>query len=421
LADKIGLTRASKQKYFYGYIIVIAGFAVWFFGFGANSFGIFFKPLVDEFGWSRADTALAFSLNMLISAAVTVGTGWLTDKIGPRLVVSILGPLLGVCFLIMPHITSLWQFYLNYALLGSFGSSVVIVPIMTTISRWFIKRRGLMLGLVQAGAIGGSLFAPLNAWLIITYGWRAAYTVLGIVVFSGMLISGLFLLRDPQKRGQLPDGALEGTAPVTPKSSTGFTLKQTLGTPQFWVIVFLFFSFGFCRDAFIVHTAPHVQDLGFSLTDAGNVMSCLIAFSIFGRIGMGYLSDVIGNKRALTISEVATTIALIIGFVAQDLVGLYIYAAVFGFGWGAQAVNRFSISAEAFGLVSIGLLVGILQAIESLAGALSTYLAGYTFDITGSYKMLFIAGIIVSIFSIIVAPLLRQIESRKRPGRTVST
>lgn len=417
MVHKIGSTKVSRQKFFYGYFIVIAGFAVWFFGFGANSFGVFFKPLVDEFGWSRADTALASSLSMVIAAAVTVGLGWLTDKIGPRLVVSIFGPLLGVCFLIMPHITSLWQFYLNYALLGSFGISVIIVPIMTTISRWFVKRRGLMIGLVQAGSIGGSLFAPLNAWLIINYGWRTAYSILGIVVFLAMLISGMFLLRDPSKRGQLPDGATEVVAPATQKPPvTGFTVKQAIGTSQFWVIAFLFFSFGFCRDAFLVHTAPHVQDLGFSLTDAGSVMSCLIAFSLFGRIGMGYLSDIIGNKRALTISEVTTTIALILGFFMQDLAGLYIYAAAFGFGWGAQAVNRFSISAEAFGLASAGLLIGILQAIESLAGAIGTYFAGYTFDVAGNYQLVFLVGIVVSLFSIIIAPMLRLIESKKRAG-----
>ena len=375
--------------------------------------------MVDDFGWSRADTALASSLNMLVSAIVTVGIGWLTDKIGPRLVVSIFGPFLGICFLIMAHITSLWQFYLNYSVVGAIGSSVLLIPIMATVSRWFTKKRGLMMGIVQSGQIGGSLFAPLNAWLIINYGWRAAYNVLGIIVFAGLLISGLFLLRDPADIGQLPDGGTEIKTSTTPKKNLrigGFSLRQAVGTSQFWVIAFLFFSFGFCRDAFLVHTPPHVQDLGFSLTDAGNIMSCLTAFSMIGRIGMGYLSDVIGNKRALMISEVTTTIALVIGLFSRDLWGLYIYAAAFGFGWGAQAVNRFSISAEAFGLASAGLLMGVLRAAESVAGAFGTYFAGYTFDVVGNYQPVFLVGIVISIFSLIIAPLLRRIESNKRMG-----
>jgi len=375
--------------------------------------------LVDDFGWSRADTALASSLNMLVSAIVTVGIGWLTDKIGPRLVVSIFGPFLGICFLIMAHITSLWQFYLNYSVVGAIGSSVLLIPIMATVSRWFTKKRGLMMGIAQSGQIGGSLFAPLNAWLIINYGWRTAYNVLGIIVFAGLLISGLFLLRDPSDIGQLPDGGTEIKTSTTPKKNLrigGFSLRQAVGTSQFWVIAFLFFSFGFCRDAFLVHTPPHVQDLGFSLTDAGNIMSCLTAFSMIGRIGMGYLSDVIGNKRALMISEVTTTIALVIGLFSRDLWGLYIYAAVFGFGWGAQAVNRFSISAEAFGLASAGLLMGVLRAAESVAGAFGTYFAGYTFDVVGNYQPVFLVGIVISIFSLIIAPLLRRIESNKRMG-----
>jgi MFS family permease len=419
LVEKTTSDKVTRQKFFYGYIIVIAGFAVWFFGFGANSFGVFFKPLVDEFGWSRADTSLASSLNMIVAAAVTIGTGWLTDRFGPRLVVSLLGPLIGVCFLIMPHITTLWQFYLNYSLLGSFGSAVLIVPLMITVSHWFIKRRGLMIGLVQAGSIGGSLFAPFNAWLIINYGWRTAYTVLGIIVFLGLLVSGLFLLRDPGDIGQWPDNSTQNSPSASRKPKvTGLSLMQAIRTSQYWVITLLFFSFGFCRDAFFVHTAPHVQDLGFSLTDAGNIMSCLIAFSLIGRIGMGHLSDTIGNKRALLMSEVTTTIALILGLLMQDLWGLYLYAAAFGFGWGAQAVNRFSISAEAFGLASAGLLLGSMQAAESIAGAFGTYIAGYTYDITGNYRLVFILGIVISLFSLVVAPALQRIENQKRAGQS---
>ncbi len=419
MAGTASSDKVTRKKFFYGYVIVAAGFAIWFFGFGANNFGVFFKPLVDEFGWSRADTALASSLNMIVSAVITVGIGWLTDKLGPRIVVSIFGPFLGTCFLIMSHITSLWQFYLNYALVGAIGSSVLLIPIMATVSRWFVKKRGLMMGIIQAGQIGGSLFAPLNAWLIINYGWRTAYTVLGITVFLGLLISGLFLLRDPADVGQMPDGASElkmTTGPNKKPAVTGFSLRQAIGTSQFWVIAFLFFTFGFCRDAFLVHIPPHVQDLGFSLIDAGNIMSCLTASSMVGRIGMGYLSDVIGNKRSLTISEVTTTVALIIGLFTRDLWGLYIFAAAFGFGWGAQAVNRFTVSAEAFGLASAGLLMGVLRTAESLAGAFGTYFAGYTFDMAGNYQPVFLAGIIISLLSIIIAPMLRLIESKKRTG-----
>ncbi len=317
----------------------------------------------------------------------------------------------------MSHITSLWQFYLNYALLGAIGFSVILIPLMATVSRWFVAKRGLMMGIIQAGQIGGSLFAPLNAWLIINYGWRTAYNILGIIVFLGLLVSGLFLLRDPADVGQMPDGAGElgsSTRQNRKPSATSFSLRQAIGTSQFWVIAFLFFTFGFCRDAFIVHTAPHVQDLGFSLIDAGNIMSCIIGFSIIGRICMGYLSDVIGNKRSLTISEISTTMALTIGLFARDLWGLYIFAAVFGFGWGAQAVNRFSVSAEAFGLASAGLLMGVFCAAEALAGGISSYFAGLTFDMTGNYQWVFLAGIIVSLLSIIVAPLLKLFESKKK-------
>lgn len=416
---KTAIPDQTHKKFFYGYVIVIAGFAVWFFGFGlaANSFGIFFKPLVDNFGWSRADTALAQSLNMMVGAGVTVIMGWLTDKLGPRLVVSIFGPLLGVSYLLMAHVSQLWQFHLNYAILAGIGGSVLTVPVMATVNRWFLRRRGLMSGILQSGSVGSTFFAPFTAYLILSQGWQNAYTILGSVLLLGILIPGLFLVRDPRDIGQLPDGDIEPSQPGVKKTRpavTGLSLKQAVRTSQFWVVSGLFFSFGFCRDAFIAHTAPHVQDLGFTLTDAGVVLAVLSAFSFVGRLGMGRLSDVIGGKKALMLSEISTTLALILGLMMHSLGGLYIYAAVFGFGWGAQAVNRFTVSADAFGLASAGLIMGVLRIAESLAGAFGTWYAGRVFDAVGNYQPVFWVGLVISLLSISIAPMLSFVQSQKK-------
>lgn len=408
----------TRKKFFYGYIIVVAGFFVWFFGYGTGQFGVFFKPLVNEFGWSRADTALAQSLNMIVMAGVTVVMGWLTDRIGPRMVVSIFGPFLGVCFLLMAHISALWQFHLNYALLAGIGGSVLAVPIMATVSRWFIKKRGIMSGIVQSGNISSAFFAPFTAYLIVNNGWRNTYIINGTICFVGLLIAGLFLIRDPTDIGQLPDGATGTPYTATTKGEktpvSGLSLKEAVSTSQFWVVAGLFFSFGFCRDAFIAHTAPHVQDLGFSLTDAANVLAVLSAFSFVGRMSMGRVSDVIGARKALMMSEISTTVALILGLIMHSLWGLYIYAAIFGFGWGAQAVNRFSVSADAFGLASAGLIMGVLRIAESLAGAFGTWFAGWVYDTVGNYQPVFWVGIIISLMSISIVPTLQLISSKQK-------
>ncbi len=133
--------------------------------------------------------------------------GWLTDKLGPRFVVVTMGSFLGVCYLLMSQVQTLWQFSLNFILVGSIGVSTLNVPVMVTLSRWFVKRRGTMMGIVQAGSgIGGLIFPPLVGWLILTSGWRTAYVVLGMIALGGMITAGLLLRNDPKAMGLSPDG-----------------------------------------------------------------------------------------------------------------------------------------------------------------------------------------------------------------------
>ena len=100
-------------------------------------------------------------------APLSIVTGWLTDRLGPRLVVTIFGSFLGISYLLMSQVNALWQFYFNYGVLAAIGMSVTATPIMATVARWFVRRRGLMTGIVQAGlGIGGLIIAPLTGWLI---------------------------------------------------------------------------------------------------------------------------------------------------------------------------------------------------------------------------------------------------------------
>jgi len=413
--------KAGKARFFYGYIVAAAGFGVFLIGsIIPSTFGIFYRPMLTDFGWSRAETALALSLLLLVGAIAGIAMGWLTDRLGPRLVVMVFGSFLGICFLLMSRINSLWQFQLNYALAGGIGFSTVLIPAMTTVARWFVKRRGLMIGIVQTGlGVGGLVFAPLTGWLISTYGWRSSYVILGIVVLVGIIISGLFLWRDPADLGQSPDGVSAIMDSGVSKHShnqrgAGLSLREAMGTSQFWIIAGLYASFGFCRSTFTTHTAAHVQDLGFSLADGANVLAALIGSSIIGRIGMGRVADIIGNRPAFLLSFVATAIALAWALVAKDLWGLYLFALVFGFGWGAQAVLRFAITSEVFGLASLGIITGVLGLTEAAAASSGSYLAGYIFDVVGTYEPTFLMGTVVSIIGILLTWLLKAANTKER-------
>lgn len=403
----------DKSKFFYGYVITGVGFLLWLIGWGTftPAFGVLLKPMLDDFGWSRAEASLGYSLATLGHGILAIPMGRLTDKFGPRIVVTVFGCFLGISYLLMSQVNALWQFHLNYALLCAIGLSTINVPVMATVARWFVKRRGLMMGIVQAGlGIGGLVSAPFVAWLTTIYGWRFSYVVLGIITLAGIIIPGLFLRGDPKDMGQSADGESEvplarGEYKNEVLPGAGFSLREAVRTRRFWIIAGLYFSFGFCRSSFLPHTAAYVQDKGFSLSDGANVMAVLTVSSILGRIIMGRMADVIGNRFALIISEALTTVSLAVGLMSNHLAGLYFYGVVFGFGWGAQAVLRFSVTSEAFGLVSVGLVMGVLGLAEVVAASFGAYLAGYIFDIVGSYDPAFWLGIAVSVMGIILTGL----------------
>jgi MFS family permease len=409
----------NPSRHHHGYSVTAAGFAIWFIGWGTFTpgFGVFLKPLLAEFGWTRAEASLAYSLSLLVMAVAGIGMGWLTDRLGPRIVTMVFGAFAGISYLLMPRVTTLLQFQLNWALLGGIGASTFTVPVMATLSRWYVKKRGFMIGIVQAGmGVGGVLFPPFTGWLILTYGWRSAYTVLGLITLTGIVVSGFFLRRDPAEAGQLPDGMLTTAGRVAEQAhlnpqGPGLSFGEALRTRQFWIIAGLFCTFGFCRSAFTIHIAAHVQDLGFGLADGANILAVIVGASMFGRIGMGRVADMIGNRLTFILSFGATTVSLMVGSVAGSLWSLVLFALIFGLAWGNQAVLRFALTSEVFGLASLGVMMGVFGLSESLAATFGSYFAGYVFDVAGSYRPVFWTGIGVSLTGTILAVFLAPAKS----------
>ncbi len=405
--------KPARRELFYGYVIVAAGFWIWLIAYGTyQSFGIFFKPLIAEFGWSRADTVMAFSLVSIVQALLAMVMGWLTDRLGPRIVITVLGSCLGIAYLLMSRLTSLWEFHAYYTL-AAVGLSTASVPVMATLARWYIKKRSLMTGIVQAGVgVGGFIFAPLAAWLAVNYGWRQSYFGLGIITLISIFVCGLLMKRDPRHSKWLPDGEVAPPeAGLTEKGhgiqTAGLSLRQALHMRQYWIIIGIFFSFGFCRSTFLPHVAAYIQDIGFSLADGANVVAVLTVSSILGRLSMGRM----GSRAAFSMAFGVTSAALAWGMLTRGLWGLYLFAFAFGVGWGAQAVLRWVLAAETFGLGSLGLLMGTLGFAESGAAAAGSYFAGWAFDVTGSYQPAFIAGIIISLTAVFLTRTLKSPSS----------
>ena len=240
--------RKNEPRLFYGYIVVVAAFLILMMTLGLYMvFGVFFKPLQAEFGWSSAMTSGAFSLSMIIYGVLGIVVGGLNDRFGPRIVMTVCGFLLGLGFLLMSQVSALWQLYLFFGVIMGIGMGGVWVPPLSTVARWFVKRRSLMMGIVVAGAAMGTLIgSPVVSRLIAAYGWRLSYAILGGVVLLVVILAAQFLRRDPTQMGQRSYGESEGKQQGLKSETSGFSLREAVYTTQFWVIFIMFFCFGFC-------------------------------------------------------------------------------------------------------------------------------------------------------------------------------
>jgi MFS family permease len=405
----------AMKKLYYGYIVAVAAFMFWLIAWGTYStFSIFLVPIITDFGWKRADIALAYSMSSVVQAVCALGMGRLTDRLGPRFVIAFFGSFIAFSYYLLSKCVSLWHFQVTYAVIGAIGFSTVTVPIMTTIARWFDEKRGMVSGVVQSGmGVGGFIFAPLTGWMILCFGWRVAYYILGIVTLPLTLLVGFLLRRDPGDRLEVgldstskADEYTEGKnkskkkATILPKNKQmgGLALGKAIQTSQFWMVAVMFLSFGFCRCTFLAHMAAHVQDLGYSLAIGANVTAALTISSMLGRVGLGILGDHIGNRRAYLASFLVMIVALFCGKYATHLRSIFIFAILFGIAWGGQAVLRFTFSAEMFGLGALGAITGTLGLTEAIGAAFGSYFAGYTFDKVGSYSIMFTLGLVLSLF-----------------------
>lgn len=409
-----------KPDFFYGYIIVLAGFIIMVVSWGTfYTFGVFFKPLLTEFGWTRAITSGAFSLCSLLLGILAIIVGRLNDRFGPRLVVTACGFLLGLGYLLMSQVSATWQLYLFYGVIVGVGMGGTFVPVASTIARWFVKRRGTMTGIASAGVAAGTMIMPLLAnWLISSYGWRTSYTIMGIAVSVLIVGAAQLLKRDPAQMGQVPYGENEIKAESLNLQTRGFSLREALYTRPLWLFLIAYLSYGFWLSSIMVHIVPHATELGFSATSATNILAIIGGASFMGRIIMGSAGDRMGNRLVFTISFIIVSVALFWLQLAREVWMLYLFAAIFAFGYSGCAALISPIVAELFGLSSHGVLLGIVHFAYASGGAIGPIVVGRLFDITGSYQLAFLVSAAVSVIGLIITPFLRPAH---RQGLTKDT
>jgi MFS family permease len=412
-----GLNGDKKPRVFYGYVIVLVGFCIQALSWGMlATFGTFFSSFVEEFGWLRATISGAASLAGVVLGFVGIIAGRLGDRIGPRMVMVGCGAFLGSAYLLMSRINAPWQLYLFYGVIAGIGFSGMDVLPLSTVARWFARRRGMMTAIVKIGSGVGMWVLPLVATqLIFSYGWRDAYVYMGIVVLVVIVVAAQFLRRDPSRKGLLPYGvkevvgAGEIVADIPHRREDGFSLREAMHTSQFRILCAIYAITLFCGNTMLVHIAPHAVDLGFTQASAAGVLATIGAVSIAGRAVIGSAVDRIGTRRAVIICSIVLLAGLVWLQFASELWMLYLFAAMYGFSHGGFFTVLSPLLADLFGLSSHGAIFGGVFFSATTGGAVGPMLAGRIFDVTGSYQLAFlicgVASAAVLILSLFLRPL----------------
>ena len=268
------------------------------------------------------------------------------------------------------------------------------------------------MGVTVAGlGLGGMISPPLAQWLISSYGWQQAYIILGLITFIIMIPLAQFMKHSPQRLGLSPYGEDE-TTDKQPLASTagGFSFKKAIKTGRFWVFGLTKFCYLFTEQVIIVHLVPCAIDIGISAIVAAGILSIIAGSSLISRFSMGFISDKVGARPTLTACLVMVTLAFIWLLFAKEIWMFYVFAVIFGIAYGGTIPIFPLILAELFGLASLGTIFGSTMFLGTIGGALGPPLAGTIFDVTRSYSLALLIGVIIGALAIILSLILLKAE-----------
>jgi len=395
---------ARRPHLFYGWVIVGITVVSLTLIYGIrHSFSIFFPSILDEFGWARGSTAIMLSLNILIYGFLAPVAGSLGDRWKPRKVMPIGITILAVATASCAFAHELWHFYLLFGVLMPIGTAFGGWPLLApALANWFVKRRGLMMGL---GMMGGGLsftYGMLAEFTISRLGWHHAYLVLaGILLLVSLPLYRLFHYR-PESKGLRAYGAgevvtakdltAEGRATESP-GPYDWTLRHAMRTYQLWLLVLSYSLYwGLGNYLVLAHQVKFVEDAGYSSTLAASVFALYGIFMVAGQLSSA-ISDFIGRELTVTLATVLAIGALMALLSVRDTSQpwlLYVYAVCFGYGAGVYSPAAIAGAADIFHGRHFGAIAGLLLTGMGIGGGIGPWLGGYIYDISGSYNSAFV-------------------------------
>ena len=355
------------------------------------AYGVFLPVLAEHFGWTRGAVSAALSLNLLVGGIAGFAIGALADRHGPRVLLAATTALAGTGFALVAAVSALWQLYLLVGLVAGVGTSSFYVLGTATVTHWFEDRRGLALALVLIGFnLGYITGGPAAAWLITRLGWRVAYYVLGsgCGLVTTVAALGVRLPRHAE-RAALRRSRPADAAGAARGGAHGITLRESLTDPRQWALNVSWLLVGGIAIMISVHAVPFARDRGVSLTGASLSLSAYGIGSAIGRLLGGTLSDRAGARRTIAAAFVLQIAALVGLLWVPSRAALLLSLIAFGAGFAASDTVVAQVVPQVFGLRALGAIMGILTLGWRCGAAAGPALAGFLYDLTGSYRIPF--------------------------------
>jgi MFS family permease len=424
---RIKISKTPARNWYYGWIIVAVSFLTLTVVFGVRlSFTVFFVALIDEFGWSRADTTLIFSVGMIVFAATSTLAGIGLDKWGVRRTFGVGAVILTLGLLLSSQIQNLYHLALTYGGLAGLGITILgLGPQAALIARWFIRRRGLAIGIAFAGTgIGSLLIIPGVEQVVSAFDWRTSYIVLAGLVFATLPFIVFLLRLNPADKGLHPDGIAEViTQEEANQAVENWKMSDAVRTPTFWLLMLAALgTIGPVR-VLSVHQLAILVEAGFKSSYAAIAIGFSGAIAAIAFVLLGALSDKIDRRLVYLFGSISLILAIFIldGLgVPGGLLWVMIYAILLGIGEGSRSSLVTAVASDLFPGDALGAINGAVGAAFGMGAAVLPWLAGLFYDQQGIYTtgfMVAVGAVIISTLSLWLAPYLKSL-SPKSPTDT---
>jgi MFS family permease len=414
------------QGVFYGWRMVLVSGILNGFGAGVHFYGfsVFFNPMREEFGWTRAQMAGVFSLARLEGGIEGPFAGWLVDNVGPRKMFIIALVIVGAGYIAFCLINSLLMLYLIFGLLISVGYNTGFYRASNTIvANWFIKKRTRALSYLALGAgIGGAVVVPALGWLIGFAGWRWAAVIIGLLMWVVGIPLAATLRHRPEEMGLRPDGepveeareketdgqptsASLASSAATPMArarvseEVNFTARQALKTSTFWMLALAMVFRSTILSSIVVHQIPHLEDIGIPRHTAEAMLGLMVLMSIPGRLVFGWLGDIVSKQYLMVLVCVLQGIGVFILASASSLGWVFVFLVLYALGYGGAIPLMPAFRGELFGRKAFATIGGIMTPLTTLSAVAGPIFAGYLYDVTDSYRIAFYTFAIMVLLS----------------------